>query len=101
VLVAFDAALVSIVPVESTLGTFTDAAEFEWLTPTADVQPSTTKADRPDFAVLPTRTWDPQALARNAYFCAEADAVENPNASVASATPVSSRAFRVSNGSGR
>src|SRR5437763_15926173 len=95
VAVCFDAALVLIVPVESAFGTFTDAMVFEWVTPIVDVQPSTTKADRPDFTVLPTRTWVPQALAWNPYSCAEADAVETPNASAANATPLSSRAFRV------
>jgi hypothetical protein len=54
VLVVFDAAVVSMVPVKSAFGTFTEAAVLEWVTPTFDVQPRTTKADRPDFNVLPT-----------------------------------------------
>jgi hypothetical protein len=52
--VAFDAALVSIVPVKSAFGSFAFAAVFVWETPMADVQPSTTKAERPDFTTLPT-----------------------------------------------
>jgi hypothetical protein len=59
------------------------------------------KADLPDFTVVPTRTWDPQALAWNENSGVEADAVENPNASAASATPPNSTAVRVTNSSRR
>jgi hypothetical protein len=99
--VVFDAAVVSIVPDESAFGTCTEAAVFECVTPIADVQPSMAKADLPDFTVLPTRTWDPQALAWNENSGAEADAVENPNASAANATPLNSTTFRVRNSSRR
>jgi hypothetical protein len=51
VLVVFDAAVVSIVPVESAFGRCTDAAVFVWVTPIADVQPRMAKADLPDFTV--------------------------------------------------
>src|SRR5437016_4244455 len=98
--VAFDATFVSIVPEKSTFGTCADATVFEWVIPITDVQLSGTKAEGPDFIMLPTRTEVPQAVAWNEYSCVEADAVETPNASAAIATPLSSRALRVKNSSG-
>jgi hypothetical protein len=60
--VVFDAAVVSIVPDDST-GVFTAAAVFVCVIPVAEVQPSVESADLPELTSEPTLTDVPYALA--------------------------------------